>query len=404
MAALALLLLSLQALAGTLEVHMLDVGQGDAILLRSPAGKTVLVDAGVLKGQPIAQLRALGVTHLDLVVASHPHADHIGGMPAVLQAFTVGQYTDSGLPHSTDNYQQTMTLIEEKGIPWKAAQVGQTYNLDDGIKIEVLHPGVSPLTNTRSDLNSNSVVLRVTHGQDCMLFVGDAEAETEAALLQRGLSQCSLLKVAHHGSNHSSTDAFLDAVEPEYALISVGAGNRYGHPGPEAVRRLESRGAEVHRTDLEGALRVESTGKGMSIQSQKLAPQVIAGATRLGGAESTAAGATTAAPRTAAAAPSAASGAGRPASASGPKKTPTTAPVKAPAAEPTVALAQPRPTPAAVAAAPSPSPTRSAAAKPSLPWWRFAARRNDKLAARVAADVLRAADASANPSAEQAGQ
>jgi competence protein ComEC len=387
LAVLPLLLFSLQAYAGTLEVHMLDVGQGDAILLRTPAGKTVLVDAGVLKGQPIAQLKALGVTHLDLVVASHPHADHIGGMPAVLQAFTVGQYTDSGQPHSTDNYQQTMTLIEEKGIPWKAAQVGQTYNLDDGIKIEVLHPGMTFLTNTRSDLNSNSVVLRVTHGQDCMLFVGDAEAETESALLQRGLSQCSLLKVAHHGSNHSSTDAFLDAVEPEYALVSVGADNRYGHPGAETVRRLESRGTEVHRTDLEGALRVESTGKGMSIQAQKLAPKVLAGATRLGGAESTPA-APTKAPAVAAVVASTQSVA-----ATSTKGSPTN---KAPAATANVP-SQPA-TPRSTA-----STTSATAAAPSgLPWWRLAARRNEKLAARVAADVLRAAEASSKQTVEQA--
>lgn len=263
------------AWAGTLEVHILDVGQGDAILIESPAGKTVLIDAG--QGEtPVAPLLAAhDVTALDLVVATHPHADHVGGMQAVVESVPIKLYTDNGLPHTTQTYAKLMAAVEARGLAYRAAEHGQVYNLDDGAKLEILFPTGAPLTGTRSDLNSNSVVMRLTHQGHCMLLVGDSEEPTENALISGGLGACEVLKVAHHGSNHSTTTRWLDTVKPRVALISVGEHNRYNHPGHETLARLQAAGVEVHRTDLEGTITVRSSEAGLEIVGERSA---VAGA------------------------------------------------------------------------------------------------------------------------------
>lgn len=259
---------ALPAMAGTLRVEALDVGQGDAILITSPAGKRVLIDASIKSADVVGLLQQRGVTGLDLAVATHAHADHIGGMQAVIEALPVKLYTDSGIPHTTQTYLDLMAAIEAKEITYRPAQRGQSYSLDDGIRIEVLGPPQIPLSNTRSDLNSNSVVMRLSHGANCFLFTGDAEEPTEGELLRGGMEPCQVLKVAHHGSNHSSSDAFLRAVQPEVALISCGVANRYKHPGEETLDRLRSAGAEVYRTDLMGTVVVESDGKAISVRTE----------------------------------------------------------------------------------------------------------------------------------------
>jgi beta-lactamase superfamily II metal-dependent hydrolase len=265
------------ARAGTLRVDMLDVGQGDSILIRTPANKTILIDAGDGDTSVPALLQKEGVDHLDLVIATHPHADHIGGMDAVVQSLPIKNYIDNGLPHTTQTYQKLMTDIEGRKIPYKAAIAGQVFNLDDGAKLEVLFPNGTPLTNTRSDLNANSVVTRLTHAGHCFLFTGDSEEPTEQALLASGkLGKCDVLKVAHHGSNHSTTPALLDAVHPSIALVSVGVHNRYGHPGEETLKRIATEGATIYRTDLSGQITVTSDEKGIHVTTQKDAAAVLA--------------------------------------------------------------------------------------------------------------------------------
>ncbi len=268
------LLLASWAAAADVTVHMLDVGQGDSILLRTPAGKTVLIDAGDRGAGMLEKLRAHGVDHLDLVVATHPHADHIGEMQKVIEALPPRVYVDSGQTHPTKVYASLLSALEgNPAIQYRTATPGMVFNLDDGAKLELLWPNPKGLlTGTRSDLNSNSVVTRLTHGDDCFLFTGDAEEPTEAALLEAGVGQCDVLKVAHHGSRHSSGVAFLAAVKPSVALVSAGAGNRYSHPGVETLARLDAVGATVYRTDQDGEVTVVSSGKGLRVLTERARP------------------------------------------------------------------------------------------------------------------------------------
>lgn len=261
--------------AGDLRVDVLDVGQGDSILIRTPGGKTILIDAAEDGGHVADQLAQEHVTSLDLVIATHPHADHIGGMKDVVDAVPIKQYWDNGLPHTTQTYENLMADIESKPIDYSPAVVGMVFPLDDGAKLTILNPAGTPLRDTRSDLNANSVVARLDHGKDCFLFVGDSEEPTEQRLLSNGLAQCDVLKVAHHGSQYSSTPAFLAAVQPKIALISVGVGNRYHHPGPDTVHRLVGIGATVYRTDLEGRLTVHSSGHGVTVTTERTADPAL---------------------------------------------------------------------------------------------------------------------------------
>ncbi|MCB9746465.1 MAG: MBL fold metallo-hydrolase [Alphaproteobacteria bacterium] len=258
-------LLARPALAGDMTVDMIDVGQGDAILITSPEGKRVLIDGGVAKANVAEQLRRMGVTELAMVVATHPHADHIGGLEDVLDNFVVKAWLDNGLPHSTRTYTDLMAAVEAEGLTYRAAQEGQVYRLDDGITLTVLWPGDKPITGTRSDLNSNSVILRLDHGEDCFLFTGDAEDPSERAIMRRELQPCDVLKVAHHGSDHSTSTQLLNMVQPEIALISVGEDNRYGHPGDETIRRLQKARVRIYRTDYTGHVTLLSTGAGVEV-------------------------------------------------------------------------------------------------------------------------------------------
>jgi len=261
-------------LAGEVVIEILNVGQADAILITTPDRKA-LIDAGEKPSDVADQLRGRGISKLDLVVATHPHADHIGGMQQVMASQSVGVYLDNGFPHTTATYSKLMALVESKvageGMRYIVGRKGQRLNLGAEVLLEILSPNDEGFNNTRSDINSNSVVIRLTHGENCFLFMGDAEAETEAFVTPE-LGQCQILKAAHHGGNHSSIDTFLNVVRPKTVLISVGLANKHGHPGKEALARYEAVGAEVYRTDLVGAIKAVSDGKTVRITTEHATP------------------------------------------------------------------------------------------------------------------------------------
>jgi competence protein ComEC len=258
-------LLSAVAKTQPLIVDFLDVGQGDAIVLRV-AGKAVLIDSGDRGKLVDTQLKMLGVEEIDLAIASHPHADHIGSMVSVLKSVPVKNYLDNGLPHTTQTYRGLLTYLEQHPeINYIPATAGLEFSLGSSATLTVLFPASPMLRGTRSDLNSNSVVVLLNHNNVQMLFTGDAEAPTERRLIAAGLPNIELLKVGHHGSKHSSIPTFLSAISPEVAVISAGKGNRYGHPHTDTLTRLAEVGAQVYRTDLSGHIRVISDGTTIEI-------------------------------------------------------------------------------------------------------------------------------------------
>jgi len=248
---------------GVLIVEVVDVGQGDGIIIRSPAGKSVLLDAGDRPGwRPIlAQLEAHGITELDLAIISHPHADHIGGMQKVLEKVPTKLFLDPGFDYASGIYARLLELLEKTDTRIVIARAGRSIDIGGGATIEILLPREPMLTGTRSDANSNSVVFKLVYGTTTMLFTGDAEAPTERRLLEDPAALASdILKVAHHGSNHSTEDAFLAAVRPRIAVISCGVDNKFDHPGQSTLGRLERAGVQILRTDLLGTITLTSDG------------------------------------------------------------------------------------------------------------------------------------------------
>jgi len=247
-----------------LRVDFIDVGQGDAALITSPAGKTVLIDGGPHEASAslVSFLRERHTGPLDLVLLTHRHADHLGGLPAVVETIGARMFMDAPTPHPGKEREHLMRALERAHVPIRDAEPGRRIDLGAGATLTLLGPPEPPIIGSRSDVNANSVVARLDFGATSFLFMGDAETPTERWLLARGADvRARVLKVAHHGSRFSSTARFLDAVAPAIAVISVGARNDYHHPAPGTLRRLEDRGVEIHRTDVEGTVTIESDGR-----------------------------------------------------------------------------------------------------------------------------------------------
>ncbi len=228
-----------------LRVTFLDVGQGDAVLIQAPEGQTALVDAG--RGNIVPFLREVGVERIDLLVATHPHADHIGGMAAVIESMPVRFYMDNGQPHTTTTYRRLLATLAARPEIGYLEAVPRTISLGSA-EIEVLP--LLPVATT--DLNNRSVALVVRFGSFRAFLSGDSEVRQLTHLVGQGfVPSLTLLKAPHHGSDNGFTWAFLEAARPEVVVISVGR-NTYGHPRPPALQAYASVGATVLRTDLEG--------------------------------------------------------------------------------------------------------------------------------------------------------
>jgi beta-lactamase superfamily II metal-dependent hydrolase len=267
---------------GRLQIYALDVGQGDSELIITPEGKSVLIDAGTPQAadEVVAALRKRDVRSLDLAVATHPHADHIGGMTSVIENFGVKNFLDSGRKYPSKEYLRMLNALDKKGIKVIDAKKGMKFDLDSGVALEVLNPQgnnqwIEEVRRGGSVENANSVVLRLSYGNFSMLFTGDAETETEDLMMKSGVTlRAQVLKVGHHGSRYATSSRFLEAVAPEDAVISVGAGNRYGHPAQQTLDRLRKAGVKVYRTDLNGEIAIVTDGNTFEIHPARQSIQV----------------------------------------------------------------------------------------------------------------------------------
>lgn len=265
-----------------LRVTFFDVGQGDCTLIQTPGGRNVLIDAGgryesgTAVGSDIGQriilpaLRRAGVKRLDLVVLTHPHEDHAGGLPSVFTSLPVGLWMDSGQIHAAPGYHGAHLVARDKHIPFRLGRTGDTIDLEPGVRLEVLAPSRPLLYGTRDDLNNNSIVCRLQYGETAFLLAGDSEFEEEARELSVPSDlKADVLKAGHHGSATSSSPRFLKAVSPRWAIVSCGRHNRYGHPNPGTIERLHEAGARVFRTDLDGGIVAQSDGHGVQVATSR---------------------------------------------------------------------------------------------------------------------------------------
>ena len=248
------------------EVRFLDIGQGDSALVRC-GGETMLIDGGKVKNNQklIARLKELGITHLDAVICSHPDEDHCGGLAAVLSTTTTDSFFCSVDSWHTKAFSDIVKYAEEQNLSITVPTAGDTFALGEA-SVEFL----GPVEDYGDDPNEGSLVARVRYGQTSFLFTGDMGFEAEDDMLAANVDvSATVLKVAHHGSAGSSSVEFLEAVNPEYAVISVGADNDYGHPTEAALSRLFECGIAVYRTDLLGEIVAVSDGTTVTISSEE---------------------------------------------------------------------------------------------------------------------------------------
>ena len=240
---------ALPAADGAMTVHFIDVGQGDSLLAESD-GHFLLVDAGENdQGDTvIAYLREAGVTSLDYVIGTHPHSDHIGGLDDVIRAFDVKAVILPPVAHTTKTFEDVLDAVQEKNLTLTQPKPGDSYALGDAA-FTIL----APQADYGDDLNNWSVGIRLACAEGALVACGDAEAQAEEDIAASGLPlSADVLKVGHHGSSTSTSNAFLQAVSPAWAVISCGEGNSYGHPHEETLKKLEDAGVSVLRTDLLG--------------------------------------------------------------------------------------------------------------------------------------------------------
>ncbi|HEX9677182.1 PKD domain-containing protein [Nitrososphaera sp.] len=247
-----------------LKIVFINVGQGDSTLIILPNGRAMLIDGG----EPnqfqtvLATLQEHGVPKIDVVVATHPHADHMGGLIGVMSNIEVGKVIDSGQIHTTTTFEDFLDAIDSHQIPLTSVHEGDTINIDPYVSLVVLNPPTSlpEGAHNEENFNNNSVVIKMTYGEFTVIFPGDIEQETESRLSAEEID-VDVLLASHHGSRGSNSLAYLNAASPEVTIVYAGAGNPYGHPHQEALERIESSGVDhLFRTDIDGSIILTTSG------------------------------------------------------------------------------------------------------------------------------------------------
>ena len=250
--------------ATQLNVHYINVGQGDATLIQAPNGKTMLIDGGTKDygDDVVAYLKALNITKLDYVVATHPDADHIGGLIEVVNTFQVGQFINSGKMHTTETYEHLLTAVINQNIAYVEPKVGQTIPLNRSMKLQVLAVDAGASEN-----NDASIVLKLTYNKITFLFMADAGTKIESDIAKKYNINATVLKAGHHGSRTSSSRSFLQKVKPEAVILSYGQYNDYGHPHEKVVKNIKAVGAKIYSIATLGTIIAKTDGKALAIIS-----------------------------------------------------------------------------------------------------------------------------------------
>lgn len=251
----------------------LDVGEGMCAVVRTPSGKTMVVDCGTSSwryservGEKLvaSYLHSLGIRKIDIAVLTHPHADHISGYPSLLKIVPARHVLDIGAKHSSPYYRDFLKTIRDTKAIYHIARRGQVIDMGDGVKAQVLNP--DPLQNY-TDLNNRSIVLRVVYREVAFMITGDAGEQAEHAMISTEMPlQSQVLQVGHHGAEDANSPEWLSAVNPAVAVISCGRNNEYGHPSREVISCLQSRGVRVYRTDMHGAVAFTTDGTAITVR------------------------------------------------------------------------------------------------------------------------------------------
>lgn len=252
-----------------LQVHYIDVGQGDSILIKS-GEDTLLIDCGEIGKEDIvkAYLDKIGVTQLDYVIGTHPHSDHMGCMDKIVEMYDIGEFImshldDSDIP-TTKYFERFMNAMENKGLAITEAETGRVFNIGDA-ECEI----IAPCSDDYSNANNYSVGIIMRHGDNSFIFTGDAEKLAEKEMIDsEKLVDIDVYKVGHHGSDTSSSEEFLEIIKPDIAVISCGEGNSYGHPCDVTLEKLSKYTDKVYRTDLSGSIVITSDGKKLTVTEE----------------------------------------------------------------------------------------------------------------------------------------
>lgn len=242
-----------------IKIHYIDVGQGDSELIQI-GDKNILIDAGTSDKKALDYLKSIGIKKIDYAIATHPHEDHIGSMDDVIKAFEIGTFYAPKATTTTKTFENMVKALKAKDLKMTVPKVGEEINIGNATLTFL-----APNSDKYEDLNNYSIVVKLKYGNNSFIFMGDAEDIIEREILKKELDiKADILKVGHHGSRSSTTQEFLNKVNPKYAVVSCEKGNDYGHPHKETLTKLNGKNISVFRTDLNGTIIAESDGKEIS--------------------------------------------------------------------------------------------------------------------------------------------